>query len=341
MSSDASDSDFEPEVQRAGSHSRFRLRFARATSLLTGYTVLVILWGAFVRATGSGAGCGSHWPLCNGEVVPRDPSVETLIEFSHRLSSGLLGVFVFAFVVFAFRLYPRGHAVRRGAIATLVLVLAEALIGAGLVRFEWVADDDSVERVFVMAFHLVNTFLLLGALSLTGWFAIGNRRLGRGRRRVIPALGAAAVSLLLVGSSGAITALGDTLVLSAGLTPEQSPVVAQLVRSRFYHPSLAIAAFALVSAVVLFLGRGNGSHRVNVGAGSSSIPLGNLVVTLFAAQLAIGAWNVYWKAPVALQLLHLALSNAIWIAFVVFGAFALAVVDKKKDPPPGRVLFQN
>ncbi len=150
-----------------------RSTFASFAWLLTGYTVVVILWGAFVRATGSGAGCGSHWPLCNGEVIPHSPGVETLIELGHRLSSGLLGICVLTLVLAAFRAYPRGHRVRQGAMWTLLFVVTESLLGAGLVTFEWVAANDSQERVYVMAFHLVNTFLLLAVMTLTAWFANG------------------------------------------------------------------------------------------------------------------------------------------------------------------------
>ena len=68
--------------------------FSRWAWLTLAWNVVVILWGAWVRASGSGAGCGSHWPLCNGEVLPTDPKVETLIEFTHRLSSGVALVLV-------------------------------------------------------------------------------------------------------------------------------------------------------------------------------------------------------------------------------------------------------
>ncbi|MFN8454080.1 MAG: COX15/CtaA family protein [Anaerolineae bacterium] len=64
-------------------------RFAKYVWTVLAYNLAVILWGAFVRASGSGAGCGSHWPLCNGEVIPRTPQMETLVEFTHRLTSGL------------------------------------------------------------------------------------------------------------------------------------------------------------------------------------------------------------------------------------------------------------
>jgi len=53
------------------------------------YFIAVILWGTLVRATGSGAGCGNHWPLCNGVVIQHSASVNTMIEFTHRLTSGL------------------------------------------------------------------------------------------------------------------------------------------------------------------------------------------------------------------------------------------------------------
>ena len=273
------------------------------------YTVVVILWGAFVRATGAGAGCGSHWPLCNGEVIPRSPGLETLIEFGHRLSSGLLGILVVAFVVAAFRVYPRSHAVRKGALWTLFFVVTESLLGAGLVKFEWVAANDSEARVYVMAFHLVNTFLLLGVMTLTAWFAAGGRgfRL-RGQKRLAVVFGAAFAAVLLVGSSGAVTALGDTLLLSEGVRPEDSPVVARLVANRFYHPSLALA----VSAVLGFL-------AFEVRRAPARLQARRLLV-LYGAQLGVGAVNVLLKAPVSIQLSHLALADVLWIGLVWLAA---------------------
>ncbi len=274
------------------------------TFWLTGYTVVVILWGAFVRATGSGAGCGSHWPLCNGEVIPRSPGVETLIEFGHRLSSGLLGILVLALVVVAFRAYPRGHRVRKGAMWTLFFVVTESLLGAGLVTFEWVAANDSEERVYVMAFHLVNTFLLLAVMTLTAWFANGGAPLRlRGRPSMVAPVMAALLGVMVVGTSGAVTALGDTLVLTEGVQPEDSPVVARLVASRFYHPTVAIAVLVLVG----FVGLKNRTY-------------GRPLTIAYLVQLALGALNVYLEAPVWMQLVHLAVADVIWILLVLFAA---------------------
>jgi heme a synthase len=291
-------------------------RLARAAWWLLGYTVVVILWGAFVRATGAGAGCGSHWPLCNGEVVPRSPSVETLIELGHRLTSGLLGIFFAAYAVLAFRSFPRGHAVRKGAAWSLFFVFAEALIGAGLVRFEWVAANVSQQRVYVMAFHLVNTFLLLGAVALTGWFASGARRIdARTRGALVPTLALATSSLLLLGASGAVTALGDTLVLGAGIRPEDSSIVAGLVARRSYHPLLALLVFVALVATIRWL-----RPRLGVQARRNS----HWLLALFLVQLVLGAINVLLKAPIWMQLLHLAASDALWVAFVLFAAESLS-----------------
>ena len=137
------------------------------------FNVAVILWGAWVRLSGSGAGCGSHWPLCDGEVIPTAPSVEKAIEFTHRATSGLALVAVAALAVRARRAFGRGSAARRSAAWALGFVLIEALLGAGLVLFELVGADDSSARAVVMPLHLVNTLLLLGALALTARTAGG------------------------------------------------------------------------------------------------------------------------------------------------------------------------
>src|ERR1700681_3305989 len=108
-------------------------RFARFAWGLLVYDVAVAAWGTYVRATGSGAGCGRHWPLCNGEFGPHAPRVETLVELSHRVSSGGALVLTAVLLVWSLRAYRPGHLVRRGAATTMAFMVAEAAIGAGLV----------------------------------------------------------------------------------------------------------------------------------------------------------------------------------------------------------------
>src|SRR5829696_7646401 len=174
-------------VRRSGDNSRMP-RVARYAWAVLAYNVAVILWGAYVRATGSGAGCGAHWPLCNGEVVPRAAGVATLIEFSHRISSGVALIAIAILVVSAFRTTAAGHPARAGAVISGLLILTEAAVGAGLVLFQLVADNATMARAMFVAVHLLNTFLLLGALTLTAWWLTVGVPLGRDRRNLTPLL---------------------------------------------------------------------------------------------------------------------------------------------------------
>ncbi|RIK35500.1 MAG: cytochrome oxidase assembly protein [Chloroflexi bacterium] len=281
------------------------------------YTVFVILIGAFVRATGSGAGCGSHWPLCNGEVVPLSPSLEELVEYTHRLTSGLALLAVLALFVWAWRAYPPRHRVRAGAAVSFFFMVIEALIGAGLVLLEYVASNVSIARAYWMAGHLLNTFLLLGALTLTAWWASGGAPLRlRGQGVVGGMLALALFGMAVLGASGGITALGDTLILTAGISPEESPIVATLQDLRIYHPLLAFVVGAIMGAAAWV--------AYTTRPGPQIVRFGRRVVGLFVAQLLLGALNVALKAPVWLQLAHLLLADLIWILLVLLAAVALA-----------------
>lgn len=281
------------------------------------YTLFVILVGAFVRATGSGAGCGSHWPLCNGEVVPLSPSVEELVEYTHRLTSGLALLAALALFAWAWRVYPPRHRVRVGAAVSLLFMVAEALIGAGLVLLEYVAHNVSIARAYWMAGHLINTFFLLGALTLTAWWASGGAPLRlRGQGQVGWMVGLALVAMAILGASGGVTALGDTLILTAGISPEESPVVATLQELRIYHPLLAFVVGAIIAAAAW------AAHTMR--PGPQTARFGRWVVGLFVAQLLLGALNVALKAPVWVQLTHLFLADLIWILLVLLAAVALA-----------------
>lgn len=295
--------------------------FRRYAWWVLGYNLLVILWGAYVRATGSGAGCGNHWPLCNGEVLPRPERVETLIELSHRLTSGLDGLLVLGLAIWAFRLFPRRHPVRPAAVWSLFFLIVEALIGAGLVRFGLVGDDDSIARALVMAAHLVNTFLLLAALTLTAWRAgRGGREAGAARGRLPGAarlvLAAGFAALLVVGSSGAVAALGDTLFpaesFRAGLAHDLSPAAHLLVRLRVLHPVLAAVAALLLPAGAAWLARRSPSPALAATARG--------VTWLVAVQVVAGFVNLALAAPVWLQLVHLLLADLVWIAWVLLAA---------------------
>lgn len=292
-------------------------RFAQYCWFVVAYTVAVIVWGAFVRATGSGAGCGSHWPTCNGEVIPHSPRLETLIEFGHRGSSGLLGILAVILVVWAFRRFPPRDPGRRSAGAVLVFVLAEAIIGAGIVKFDLVTANDSLARVLTVGFHLVNTFLLLAVAALTAWRASqGPPFLFRKLRLSDWRWLAAAGGFLVLGGTGAVTALGDTLWSQAGLTPADSPMVATLVSLRLVHPLMGLMWIPLVASTA--------SRAFAINAHAATRPLAAAVALGYGAQLLMGLLNAYLLAPIWMQMLHLMVAASLWIALVLLGAASMA-----------------
>lgn len=296
-------------------------RFARYNLLVLCYTLLVILWGALVRATGAGAGCGSHWPLCNGEVLPRAPAIETQIELSHRLSSSALGVLVIVLVVWALRSYRRGNPIRAGAVAALVFTVLEGLIGAAQVRLELVADNPSLARGAWQAAHLANTFLLTAALTLTLWWACGGAGLSlRGSRTVVALLAGGFAGMLLLGASGAVAALGNLLwpvdSLSAGFAADLSPASSLLLRLRILHPLIAVAVGAYLALSAWVVARLRPERTVKQAA--------RWLAMLYGVQLVAGVANVVLLAPTWMQLLHLLLANGVWIALVLLAAAALA-----------------
>ena len=300
-------------------------RYARFAWTVLGYNLLVVLWGAYVRASGSGAGCGSHWPLCNGVVVPRPEEVATVIELTHRLTSGLALVAVAAMLYFAFRLYPKGHRVRKGAAATMGFMLLEAALGAGLVLFELVADDASLARAFSMIAHLVNTFLLIGSMTITAWWASGGRAFSlAGGGATAPLLVLGLLGFLLVGATGAIAALGDTLFpstsLAEGFRADLDPTAHFLLRLRVLHPLFAI----LVGGAWLVLSRVAVRHNPS----PATARFGGLLALAVFVQLVVGGANLALLAPIWIQLVHLLLADTVWILAVLLSVSALATEEE-------------
>jgi len=309
--------------------------FARYAWAVLAYNLLVILWGAYVRATGSGAGCGSHWPLCNGMVIPRAPQIETIVEFVHRLSSGAALLAVLGLLIWALRVYAPGSIIRRGAWLSSVFILTEALLGAGLVLFEWVADDASLGRAISIVLHLLNTFLLLASLSLTAWLASDGRAITARPSGSMPWLiGVGILGTLILGASGALTALGDTLfpasTLAEGLRQDFSPTAHFLTRLRLLHPTIAVivGSYLLVVAGVL---------RVNRST-KTILHLARLLTVGTLIQLGAGVINVLLLAPVWMQLVHLLLADLVWIALILTGAEGLSAPQALKDDAAGKIL---
>ena len=285
-------------------------RYSHVAWGVLAYNMLVVLWGAFVRATGSGAGCGDRWPLCNGVVTPRAPRIETLIEFTHRTTSGLALIAVAGLCIWAFRLFPTGHRARFFAALSVVFLLAEALLGAGLVLFRYVEHNASAGRAAYLSAHLVNTQILLAMLTLTAWF--GSDPMSRRWRGAPPWVLAALPVAVVVAVSGALAALGDTLYpassVASGMRQEFSATAGALLRLRALHPLVAVAGTIALLGAALAAWRSGRPAAARAGAA---------VAVLVFVQLASGVVNIALLAPVWMQIVHLLLANLLWVALVV------------------------
>lgn len=279
-------------------------RFAWGT---LAFNVVVILMGAVVRATGSGAGCGRSWPSCQGQVVPVLEGA-TAVEFAHRALSGVALLLVAILVVWVVGRVPRPHQARKAAGLSLIAIIGEALIGAAIVLFEWVADDSSIARAVSVPLHLINTFLLLAALTLTAHLLGGGAPLRasdhRGARRW---LSTGAVAFLVIAATGAVTALADTLFPKAG--QPAADVEHFLTDLRVLHPIVAVVV-VLVSATAL-VRRGIGSRAVK------------LLSVLVAVQMASGFVMIFLGLPLGLRITHLALADVLWVGYVLAAAHLL------------------
>lgn len=274
------------------------------------YCVAVILWGAFVRASGSGAGCGQHWPLCNGQVIPRAERIQTMIEYSHRLSSGISMLFIFALLGWTLWLFPAKSFPRKAAILASVAIVFEALIGAGLVLLRLVEHDRSIDRVISISLHLENTLFLLASLTVLALSAKPvevRRRISLIRERpVLLLVGGFAV----LGALGAMTALGDTLFpatsLGGGLEADFDSRRHFLERLRIIHPVFAVF---WVGALWIWLSSlWQAESRLRRPS--------HLILGVAAFNIALGLVNVLTLAPVSIQILHLFVANLLWILFV-------------------------
>ena len=297
-------------------------RFATYAWSVLAFSIAVVLWGASVRATGSGAGCGEQWPLCNGGWLPQFSHLQTFIEFTHRITSGpTLGMLVMGLVTFAFRTFPRGHAVRRFAAFALLLTATEALIGGTLVLLGHVGTNASPNRAFTLALHLINTMVLLAVLALTARFASTSAIVRRESVTEQPIsrtlLLCALVAFLTISVTGPIAALADTLFSSnslvQGIQQDLSPAAHIFVRLRVWHPIVAVLLGCFLIGSVA-------SIVIHKGSAPVARRLALAVILLTLMQAGVGVMNILLLAPVWTQLAHLFVADLLWLTLVLLSA---------------------
>lgn len=295
--------------------------FAKYAWFAVAYNLVVILWGVFLRASHSGDGCGQHWITCQGEAIPSAPELKTVIEFSHRVTTLLAGFVVIGLVAWAFRKFPSGSIVRKMAVGSLVFILLEGAVGGGLVLTGNTAGNWTPSRPYWTAGHLINTFILVGFLALTAWYASGNRSVRRqlpNKVRLLLIAGTAAI--LITGVSGSMAALTNMLFPSAtiaeGIAKDFDPDSHVLLRLRILHPILSVmTAVFLVFAAGWIRQRAEGAPDI--------LRWSNALSILVILQVLFGAATLLMLAPIVMQLGHLLLADLVWISFVLLSASLL------------------
>jgi cytochrome c oxidase assembly protein subunit 15 len=274
------------------------------------YNVAVILWGAAVRATGSGAGCGDSWPFCNGS-----PTVARVIEFAHRASSGIALIAVAALVAWTFRGTAKRHLARMAAVASLIFILNEALLGALLVLLGMTAQNQSASRAVYLALHLTNTLLMLAALALSAHFLSRTRGFMRGSVELRSAglTTAGLLAIIATGVTGSLAALADTLhpatSLRAAFTQDFSAQSNWILRIRWVHPAASLIAGLFVLALIVLGARTTANRRLAAG-----------LAGLLVLQYALGLADLTLLTPLSMQILHLLGADLLWITLVILAA---------------------
>jgi protoheme IX farnesyltransferase len=300
-------------------------RLTNYSWIVLAYTTLVIGWGAIVRATFSGDGCGNHWPLCDGQLMPSLASQEMIYEFSHRMSTAVLGPMILALVVWVFKAFPKGHFARKGAVLAGVMTLAEAIIGMALVKLELVDTNDSIFRAWMMGFHVNTAFLLVGALAAVLVAAKGAADIRvKGQGAVGWVVGIGFLGMMVLGFSGGVSALGHTLypandVLKAAADPGSH----WMVRLQPMHPYLAITVGLYLILVSGLLQHLRPSKAVVNGV--------RLMLGIFGLEMVIGLVNIWLKAPEVMQALHLMVADILFGGLVALAIAAFAVTTQRKD----------
>lgn len=287
--------------------------FSRFLKILIIYTLLVILWGAWVRISHSGDGCGDTWPLCQGRLIPEAEQQKTWVEYTHRLMSGLYGLFVLGLYLWGKKVYTTLHPARKAGLFTLLFMCTEALLGAKLVLFKLVGTDSSFFRLFAISLHQINSLLLMGSTLV--WMLQSQLPLSSTHGNSFHFKKLSYIWLvILIATTGAWAALASTLFptssLAQGWAEDLSAHSHFLLKLRIVHPLLALIAGTCIAVFFWRRYQSASSPELQKKALQNSV--------FFSVALVFGILTLLMLSPIWMKLAHLAIAHGIFISIVYY-----------------------
>ena len=265
------------------------------------YSIAVIVWGAWVRISKSGDGCGTSWPLCNNTIVPDLQDTNAMIELTHRVSTGLYGIFVVLLIIWTFKLFPKKHILRKVALFILSLTILEALIGAKLVLLGLVGDNTGWSRILVMSIHQVTSILLTGSIARAYYLTA----LDKINFSWLVEIGK--IIMLLIVATGGVAALSNTVFPSSsimdGLMSDLDPTSHILLKLRVIHPILALSLTLAMMIILIKLHKYNPKYAKEL-------------ALCFSIAIVVGIITLITLSPIYMKLIHLVIAHFVWAMFV-------------------------
>ena len=274
------------------------------------FCLLVILWGAWVRISHSGDGCGQSWPTCQGKyLIDSADQDKTWIEWIHRATSGLFGIMVVLLVIWSFLKFSFRHPVFKNSLCVLFFTVIEALIGALLVLAGLTGDNTSLARALIMNLHLLNSLLLISSLFMCWRFSLGKSFYFSGFSKKKKYLIISICTFFLIAFFGSMSSLSSSLFPSQSLWEgallDFDSQSHWLVRLRLLHPLLA-----------LVFGGGFLLYYFSQDIKIKSRPQQILVFCVGLALLS-GMMNLLLLSPVFLKLTHLLIVYLLSMSFIL------------------------
>jgi cytochrome c oxidase assembly protein subunit 15 len=264
--------------------------FVTIAWVAAGCAYLLIVLGAVVRISGSGMGCGDHWPLCNGHLFPPLNEIPTVIEWSHRLVAAVVSMLVFALAAYAWRLRKgAGSREREAAYVAFGLLVVQILLGAVTVK-------TGLTPALVIL-HLATAMLLLAALIVTACGIPRSPGLPPGSAVLLALTFITVLFGALTANLGAMASCGGFPLCNGQIIPHAGPLAA-------IHWTHRLLAYTLAGYLIWLVVRSADRRAWGL-------------LAIVVLQIAIAATMIQLGFPGALQAAHAAVGAGVWAAMLI------------------------